>query len=404
MMQSDSFLVAVISRNREIHEHLAAAIEDDRQVESFWTLADYPEPRQLAELLECRSGCVVFLDFSDALRAEQVAHQLADHPRKAAVIGIQPAACDAKQIIEMVRLGIKDALAVPLSPREVQRSFQRAKRQFSSHTDPAAVEANLFAFLPAKPGVGATTIAAHSAAAAARLANRRTLLIDFDLRLGMTSFLFKLHGEHSVLDALGLGPRLEDLWDQMIGRVGMLDILGSAPVQFGREYPDGGAAMLLDFASARYQTVCVDLPGEMRDHELQTLARAKEIFLVCTPDVGSLHLAKSKTDLLRQLGVVSRVSILMNRTQGRGAVSIGDVQDILQLAVRFSLPHAEKEIAEATQRAVPISGRSAFAAQLENLGRCMIPQQQRPAPDDSRVRGFLEFFSVTPVRDRAARR
>lgn len=404
MMQSDTFLVAVVSPNREIHEHLAAALEDDRQVESFWTLADYPESRQLTELLECRSGCVVFLDFSDAFRAEQVAQQLAGHPRKAAVIGIQPASCAPSRLIEMMRLGMQDALAVPLSPREAQRAFQRAKRKLSNQTESSTVEANLYAFLPAKPGVGATTIAAHSAAAAARLGNRRTLLIDFDLRLGMTSFLFKLHGEHSVLDALGLGPRLEDLWDQMVGRVGMLDILGSAPVQFGREYPDGGAAMLLDFASARYQTVCVDLPGEMRDHELQTLARAKEIFLVCTPDVGSLHLAKSKTDLLRQLGAVSRVSIVMNRTQGRGAVSIGDIQQILQLPVRFTLPPAEKEISEATQRAVPISGRSSFAAQLENLGRCMIPQHQRAAQEESRVRGFLEFFSVTPVRDRASGR
>jgi pilus assembly protein CpaE len=404
-MQSDTFLVAVISANREMHENLAAALEDDRQVESFWTLADYPAPQQIAELLECRSGCVVFLDFADGSRAEQVARQLGEHAGKATVIGIQPAGSDAGRLIEMMRLGIEDALTAPLLARDAQRAFQRAKRRLSPEAQPArAAETNLYAFLPAKPGVGATTVAAHAAAAAARLAGRRTLLIDFDLRLGMTSFLFKLHGEHSVLDALGLGSRLEDLWEQMIGRVGMLDVLGSAPVQFGREYPEAGAAMLLDFATARYQTVCVDLPGEMRDHELQALARAKEIFLVCMPEVGSLHLAKGKADLLRQLGVAPKVSVVMNRTQGRGAVSIGDVEAILQLPVRFTLPPAEKEIAAATQRAVAIEGRSAIAAQLENLGRRMIPQQKPPGGEETRSRSFLEFFSVTPVRDRTAGR
>lgn len=402
-MHSDTFLVAVISPHREIHEALATALEEDRQLESFWTLGDYPDPHQIQELLACRAGCVVFLDFTDSFRATQVAAQLTAHPTKAAVIGIQPAGADSSHLLELMRLGVQDALPCPIAGRDAQRAFQRAKRKLAPQPEPVAPETNLYAFLPAKPGSGATTIAAHSASAAARLANRRVLLVDFDLRLGMTSFLFKLHGEHSVLDALCLGHRLEDLWDQMIGHVGLLDVLGSAPVQFGREIPDGGAALLLDFVATRYQTICVDLPGEMREHELQTLARAKEIFLVCTPDVGALHLAKAKTDLLRQLGAISRVSVLMNRTQGRTAVSINDIEDILQIPVRFTLPPAEKEIAAATQRAIPIEGRSAIASQLESLGRRMVPQSTSPH-EDSRVRSFLEFFSVTPVRDRAAGR
>ncbi|MFN7935732.1 MAG: hypothetical protein U0R19_20555 [Bryobacteraceae bacterium] len=400
-MHSDTFLVAVISPNRETHESLATALEEDRQLESFWTLADYPDPHQIQELLACRAGCVVFLDFTDSFRATQVAAQLTAHPNKAAVIGIQPAGADSSQLLELMRLGVQDALPCPIAPREVQRAFQRAKRKLTpQQSEPTPPETNLYAFLPAKPGSGATTIAAHSAAAASRLSDGHTLLIDFDLRLGMTSFLFKLHGEHSVLDALCLGNRLDDLWGQMISHIGRLHVLGSAPVQFGREIPEGGAAYLLDFTASRYQTICVDLPGEMREHELQTLARAKEIFLVCTPDVGALHLAKAKTDLLRQLGAISRVSVLMNRTQGRTAVSISDIEDILQLPVRFTLPPAEKEIAAATQRAVPIEGRSAIAAQLETLGRRMAPQSAAPH-EDSRMRSFLEFFSVTPVRDRA---
>lgn len=401
-MYADTFLIAVISPNREIHEGLAAALEDDRQVESFWTLADYPEPGQIAELLACRSGCVVFLDYADAFRAERVLQQLVDDGAKAVTIGLHPGANDPAQVIGMMRMGMQEVLAIPLVRREVQRAFQRAKRKLAPQSEHIEKDTNLYAFLPAKPGVGATTVAAHAAAAAARCGETRTLLIDFDLRLGMTSFLFKLHGEHSVLDALGLGTRLEDLWDQMIGRVGMLDVLGSAPVQFGREYPEGGAGILLDFAAARYPIVCVDLPGEMRDHELQTMARAKEIFLVCTPDVGTLHLAKGKADLLRQLEVSDKVSVVMNRTQGRGSVSIGDIEDILQLPVRHTLPLAEKEVAAATQRAMPIEGRSAIAAQLENIGRRMIPQDGRSEREESRGRSFLEFFSVTPVRDRAA--
>ncbi|MBL8227559.1 MAG: hypothetical protein JNL98_03745 [Bryobacterales bacterium] len=406
-MQAETYLTAVISPNRHHHECLAAALEEEQSIESFWTLADYPEPQQTIEILsKARSGAIVFLDFADPIRSELVARHLAEAEGRTVVIAIHHAPQSSAHVFELIRMGVQEVLNTPLKVRDVQRAFQRARRKLSPHSDGPEHEANLYAFLPAKPGVGATTIAAHSAAAASRLGNERTLLVDFDLQLGMTSFLFKLHGEHSVLNALSMSGQLKELWDQMVSKVGMLDVLGSAPVQFGREYPGGGAGALLDFAASRYGVVCVDLPGEMRDHELQTLARAREIFLVCTPDVGSLHLAKAKVDLLRQLEAVSRVCVILNRAQNRGSVSIATVEDVLQLPVRYTLPPAEREITGATHLAIPIDGKSPIGKQFENIGRRMIPatckKPQEEARKEKRPRSFLEYFSLTPVRERTA--
>lgn len=404
-MQAETFLTAVISPNRQHHELLAAALEEDQFIESFWTLADYPEPQQTTELLsKARSGAIVFLDFADPVRSELVARQIAEAEAQAAVIAIHYSPQSSSHVFELIRMGVQEVLTAPLKTREVQRAFQRARRKLAPQPEGEVAEANLYAFLPAKPGVGATTIAAHSAAAASRLGSQRTLLVDFDLQLGMTSFLFKLHGEHSVLNALSMGGQLKEMWDQVVSKVGMLDVLGSAPVQFGRAYPGGGAGALLDFASSRYGVVCVDLPGEMRDHELETLARAREIFLVCTPDVGALHLAKAKVDLLRQLEAASRVCVVLNRAQNRGSVSISTVEDVLQIPVRHTVPPAEREITAATHRAMPIDGKSLIATQLENIGRRMIPSAGTKPVEEKRPRSFLEYFSLTPVRERAAGR
>jgi Flp pilus assembly CpaE family ATPase len=142
----------------------------------------------------------------------------------------------------------------------------------------------------------------------------------------------------------------------------------------------------------------VDLPGEMRSYEMEVVRQAKECFLVCTPDIGSLHMARKKTAVLREAGLHSRVSLIINRVQGKG-FSTADVETILQLPVRFTVMAADKEIADATRRGVAIEGRSDFAVQIANIANRIGPSAGT-GRSKSRTRRFIEMFSVSPIRDR----
>lgn len=243
----------------------------------------------------------------------------------------------------------------------------------------------------------------HTSAAAARLLGERTLLVDFDFRLGMTSFLLRLTGLYSVLDALEECGRLEIRWERLVNRRGMLDILGSAPQKFNDADPERAAAFLLGCARKAYKTVVVDLPGEMRDYEIDTLRRAEECFLVCTPDIGVMHMAQRKAEQLRSLQLENKTAVIMNRSGGMGFMSAGDVESILRLPVRFSVANAEKEIAEATKEARPLEGRGAVVAQIENIARCLLPAEAWRAEQPS-SRRFLEFFSTGSARGRGRER
>ena len=391
--------VAVISPEQEVREQIASAFEENTRLGALWTLADYPGPEQLTRIREARSGCVVFLDFSDAVRARRVASELDQSYPMVAIVAVQ-AGTLPQDLMELMKLGIREVITVPVSAREADEVFQRASRKWGRETEPEAPGGDIHAFLPAKPGSGATTLAVHTAAAAARLSGEQTLLIDFDLRLGMTSFLFKLSGQNSILDALAIGDQLEpSLWDQLVSRRGGLDILGSAPIEFDRQFPEGGSGAVLDFARSRYGNVCVDLPGEMRQQELETLHRSKEIFLVCTSDVGTLHMAKRKTDLLQSLGIQGRISLILNRVQARGSMVIRDIEEVMRMPVEFTLPEAKAEIVEATQKAVALEGNSPIASQIELIARRIIGNAEAVAPK-SKPRRLIEFFSVTPVRDK----
>ena len=90
----------------------------------------------------------------------------------------------------------------------------------------------------------------------------------------------------------------------------------------------------------------------------------------------------------------------MNRTGARDAMPVKHVEEILQLPVRFTVPAAEKEISAATQGAVAIEGRSEIAGRLEKIAQRMI-STVGTVEGEPITRRFLEFFSVTPIREKA---
>jgi Flp pilus assembly CpaE family ATPase len=399
-MPNDTFVVAVISPERAILASVSEALETHPKVSAVWTLNEYPAPGGLTQIRDAPGGCIVFLDFTDPLRARAIAAELDRAYPTATTIAVHFSK-HQQDLVEFLQLGIRDLIAIPMLPAEIVRVCDRAARRLRREPEEEAFTSALYAFLPARPGSGATTISAHSAAAAARLGSQPTLLIDFDLRLGMTSFMFKLHGEQSVLDALTFQGQWDDSsWGRALCRRGELDILGSAPFEYSREPHESAAASVLDYARSKYGVICVDLPGEMREHELETIHRAREIFLVCTSELGTLHMAKRKADFLRTLDVGSRVSVIMNRSDARGAMPIKHVEEILQLPVRFTVPVAEKEITAAIEGAVAIEGRSGIASQLEKIARRMA-EAAGTVEGNPISRRFIDFFSVTPIREKA---
>jgi MinD-like ATPase involved in chromosome partitioning or flagellar assembly len=389
-------VVAVISPNSEAQEVIAAVLERTGRVESVWSLPTYPDPSQLKDLPQDPDGCIVFLDFSDYRSAIAIATEARRLGSSLKLVAMMPEPGLAE---ELARLGIRHTLGLPLATHEVLRAFMRLAPEAELSVQDFGGSGRIFAFLPARPGAGATTLAVHTAAAVARLSNERTLLLDFDFRLGMTSFLLKLPGKHSVIDALDDIDHAEARWESLINRRDSLDVLGSAPQEFLESNLEQRTTLLLNLAHRRYQTVVVDLPGEMREYEIDTLQRATSCFLVCNSDIGVMHMAQRKADLLRSLALADKTSVIVNRAGGLGMISPRDVEAILKLPVRFSVANAYKEIAVATQAAATLEGRGGVITQIENIARWMMPKPGQTAAEEARAEEssthkFLEFFTT----------
>ena len=88
--------------------------------------------------------------------------------------------------------------------------------------------------------------------------------------------------------------------------------------------------------------MCFDLYGNLEKYSLEIMHESKKIFLVCTPEIPSLHLAREKYLYLKQLDLSDRVSILLNRCQKRPLLSSHQIEELLGLPVETRFDNGDR--------------------------------------------------------------
>jgi Flp pilus assembly CpaE family ATPase len=188
------------------------------------------------------------------------------------------------------------------------------------------------------------------------------------------------------------------MWSSLVSQIKSLHLLGSGPMDFSRHISAERFMELLDFALRRYSLVGVDLPGTMEDQECETLLRAKRIYLVCTPNIGALHVARRKAAWLQDLRLTDKVAVVLNCVERRSTLSVDDIQHIIQLPVRHILPAAANEISRAVQKGAVLDTSSGLGKQIARIAEEMSaarPTTKKPGA----VRRFVEYFSISAARD-----
>ena len=384
-------ILATVSSDPDFHKDVRAALDGHLRFEAAWDLGYEDASRLLG--VSAEDKCLLILDFGNPLLALPVA-RAADGRPQIASIAVRGGGT-REEMVQLMQVGVRDVLA-SFTARELRQAATRASSKLASADD---VVGDLFAFMPAKPGCGASTIATYATAIASQTTEDPTLLLDFDIRLGVTSFLLKSEGIHTIVDALLQTDQLDqDLWSSLVARLGNLHLLGSGPVDFSRQVPADRYAALLDFAVRHYPLVSVDLPGTMEECETETLMRAKRIFLVCTPDIGALHVARRKAGWLQDLRLTDKVAVVLNCVDRRSALSVEDIQRIIQLPVRHMVPANNSDIARAVQKGAALDATSGLGKHIARIA-AELTAGRPPSQKPNAVRRFVEYFSISAARD-----
>jgi Flp pilus assembly CpaE family ATPase len=159
-----------------------AALDGQLALEAAWEL-QYRDVDRLRTVSPEQKYLLV-VDLQDRSRALAVAVAVEGFRQIAAIAAHGDGS--REELVALMQAGFRDV--VPhFGPTEILETALRAAGKLKVTAPDQSGE--LYAFLPAKPGCGATTLATYATAVAAQRSQEPTLLLDFAIRLGITSFL-----------------------------------------------------------------------------------------------------------------------------------------------------------------------------------------------------------------------
>jgi len=381
----------VICPDIELNAKLDTVLSEIGIVTITRVMDRYPNGVELVRFLRAHAPQVVFISTESMNHTTGIVHDIEKNTPGVQVVAIGRSA-DPQLLLELMRSGIREYAAFPFDRNMLTEALARIRGVLDAK--PAYIESTdqVFSFLPSKAGVGTSTVALNAAVALSRLPNSSVLLADFDLNSGMQRFMLKLDNKHSVTDAAEHAFHMDEaLWPQMVTAVDKLDVLHAGRLNPDFRIESAQISHMLDFMRRNYRVVCFDLSGNLERYSLEIMHESKKIFLVCTPEIPSLHLAREKYLYLKQLDLHERVCVLLNRCQKRPLITPEQIEQLLGVPVSMTFSNDYQGVHRALTFGRWVEPASELGKQFSLLAQSML--ENRPHPIDNRKR-FIEFFSV----------
>ncbi|MCE1236380.1 MAG: AAA family ATPase [Hyphomicrobiales bacterium] len=198
---------------------------------------------------------------------------------------------------ELIRRGVSEYVVMPLDMFDLIRAIGDL---YGGPT--AAPLGRSVAFVGAKGGCGASTVAHNVAWSVGSLYATDVLIADFDLAWGTAGLDFNQEPAQGVLEALNSPERLDDVFfDRLLTKCSdNLSILG-APAMLDRTYDqqDHDFDAVVEVARSMVPLVVLDLPHQWNGWVKRQLCEADDVMIVATPELASLRNAKSLIDTLK---------------------------------------------------------------------------------------------------------
>ena len=367
-------------------------------------LDTYPSPEQLAEELRTKRPAVVLVGLSDAepaLRAIELIH--AQHPE---VLTISANTVNSPELIlTSLRAGAFEYFGPPFEAEQLVRVFKRADGG-RINVQP---KGRLIVFLPAHGGSGASTAALHVADAISRLGGGKVLLMDFDSHSGALEFRTQLKTEFNLADALRRDGGLDQhVWRRLAARWRGIEVLAPPSESFLPPEIYQRMSFVLESARDVYSWVIADLPPAIYTSCLDVLGQAESVYLVCTPEPVSLHLAHRRSRELRRLGLAKgSLKLIVNRITPEHRLKPEEVQELVEIPVAWSLRNDYRGLAQATMSGLPVAQTSQLGQQFTGLARQIIgvgdPEPDRSTGWSKMVSSVGRVFSRSSVEEESSR-
>ena len=254
------------------------------------------------------------------------------HPATAVLLVV--AQLDPALMLEAMRAGVNECVVSPINLPELQAVIKRLLKNSVPTTS-----GDVFAFIGAKGGVGATTVAVNVATSLAKSSPESTLLIDLNMASGDAAVFLGEEPRFSVMDALENVHRLDMAFFRglVVRSKSGLDLLGAS----GRPMPGPVDAAkiraVLEFSSQTRRYTVLDVPRS-DPAVLDALEVATQIVIVANQELATVRSASRMAATLRQRYGQHRLALVLTRTDRQAEIGYDDVQRAVGLEVRQTFP------------------------------------------------------------------
>ncbi|TCL72012.1 CpaE family protein [Rhizobium sp. BK251] len=200
---------------------------------------------------------------------------------------------------DLIRNGISEYIVQPVSMQDILSAMA------AIFIDPDAEPlGRSIAFIGAKGGVGASTIAHNCAFGISNLFSTETILADLDLPYGTANIDFDQDPAQGIAEAVFAPERLDEVFlDRLLTKCSEHLSLLAAPSMLDRAYDFEASAFqpVLDVLQRSAPVSVLDVPHAWSEWTRSVLAAVDEVVICAVPDLANLRNAKNMLDALRRL-------------------------------------------------------------------------------------------------------
>lgn len=305
---------------------------------------------------------------------------------------------DVDIVRRLMRAGVKDALPQPIQSQELLQAITneialKRERIRSSQGERGGVTA----FVNAKGGCGATTLAVNVAHMLAKEYKAKVALIDLDIQFGAAALMLDLEVHSTVMDALLQPERIDPVFLEalMTKHESGLDVLAApADMSSMTGIAADSVKRLLDAAVENYDYVILDVPRVITPWSLEALHYAEPVMVVGQNSLLSIRDAKILLDRMPHEGIsLDKVELVNNRAMAKGgSVSIEKLKETLGKKLIHRVRNDFKTAAQAQDEGRPIvavSKHSDFTKDVHALAEYLVKAHRGESKHSSGLLGRL---------------
>ncbi|MBK5937150.1 AAA family ATPase [Halorhodospira halophila] len=308
----------------------------------------------------------------DLHEVEQILHQTGGR----VVVFVICGQSDSFTVRRMLGLGVRRVYARPLEVQGLVLDVIECMSEKRSRVQRArSHKGALTAFVNAKGGSGATTLATNVACTLAARHKHKVALIDLDVQFGAAALGLDLRVGSDITNALFQPERIDPLFLQalMIEHASGLHVL-PAPGDLTEvdTIRPGATSALLQAALDLYEVVIVDVPRLFVPWTLEALRMAHPVLLVSQKSLVTIRDTKLLLERLPLNGVPrEQIEVVNNRAQSRiASLDIQAMKRTLKLECIHRITNDYATAVAAQDRGVPVdqvNRRSAMTQDIERL-------------------------------------